>query len=404
MTLAEATPQIRERLILDKKRQQAPGRRASRSWPRSAPARTPQQAAAAHGLVRVQQAGPFTRGAQNPALGQASAAVGAAFGTPLNQVSGVVETEGGLFIVRPTARTAADQRRFNAEKQQIRVVGQHAAAPAGGRPVAGEPPPRRQDRGQPRQDPGPLVSRTIRTHGSGSATVHRSPASKSARDDEAPLSHEEGGASRIWRTRSNAPASAVRPRPPVSSAGAVPVNSVDQVEHSSTLTSAADSTDASQQFTPIRDDAIEMGPHLRSTPRNIFRNNGRTLPPWTPIELLRHCGTFGRADLLADEDEVSTFKKTDPQRTLKRLHRPPRHVCTSKSPNARSPRENPALSTQHSALPYDARHENEDAPAAADASSPSSPCRPTARSARPGPPPAPRARSGSRGGSPGGPP
>jgi len=119
MTLAEATPQIRERLILEKKRQQAraAGEQIVAEVRRG---KTLQQAAAARGLT-VQQAGPFTRGAQNPALGQASAAVGAAFGTPLNQVSGVVETEGGLFIVRPTARTAADQRRFNAEKQQIRV-------------------------------------------------------------------------------------------------------------------------------------------------------------------------------------------------------------------------------------------------------------------------------------------
>ncbi|HYH81869.1 MAG TPA: SurA N-terminal domain-containing protein [Longimicrobium sp.] len=118
MTLAQATPQIRERLILDKKRARAraEGERIVAEVRRG---KTLQQAAAARGLT-VQQAGPFTRGAPNPALGQASAAVGAAFGTPLNQVSGVVETEGGLYIVRPTQRTAADQARFNAEKQMMR--------------------------------------------------------------------------------------------------------------------------------------------------------------------------------------------------------------------------------------------------------------------------------------------
>lgn len=118
MTLAEATPQIRERLILDKKRQQAraEGEKIVREVRGG---KTLQQAAAARGLT-VQQAGPFTRGAPNPALGQASAAVGAAFGTPLNQVSNVVETEGGLYIVRPVQRTAADAARFNAEKQAMR--------------------------------------------------------------------------------------------------------------------------------------------------------------------------------------------------------------------------------------------------------------------------------------------
>ncbi len=118
MTVAEATPQIRERLILEKKRQQA--RVAGEKIVAEVRSgKTLQQAAAARGLT-VQQAGPFTRGAPNPALGQASAAVGAAFGTPLNQVSGVVETEGGLFIVRPTQRTAADPARFNAEKASMR--------------------------------------------------------------------------------------------------------------------------------------------------------------------------------------------------------------------------------------------------------------------------------------------
>jgi peptidyl-prolyl cis-trans isomerase D len=118
MTLAEATPQIRERLILEKKRQRARAE-GEKIVAEVRAGKTLQQAAAARGLT-VQQAGPFTRGAPNPGLGQASAAVGAAFGVPLNQVSGVVETEAGLYIVRPTQRTPADPARFNAEKQAMR--------------------------------------------------------------------------------------------------------------------------------------------------------------------------------------------------------------------------------------------------------------------------------------------
>ncbi|HET7234603.1 MAG TPA: SurA N-terminal domain-containing protein [Longimicrobium sp.] len=120
MTLAEATPQIREKLILDKKRQRARAE-GEKIVAEVRAGKTLQQAAAARGLS-VQTAGPFTRGAPNPALGQASAAVGAAFGTPLNQLSGVVETEGGLFIIRPTQRTAADPARFNAEKAAMRTA------------------------------------------------------------------------------------------------------------------------------------------------------------------------------------------------------------------------------------------------------------------------------------------
>ncbi|HEU4561677.1 MAG TPA: peptidylprolyl isomerase, partial [Longimicrobium sp.] len=118
MTLAEATPQIRERLILEKKRQRARAE-GEKIVSEVRGGSTLQQAAARRGLS-VLTAGPFSRGAPNPALGQASAAVGAAFGVPLNQVSGVVETEAGLYIVRPTQRTGADQARFNAEKGMMR--------------------------------------------------------------------------------------------------------------------------------------------------------------------------------------------------------------------------------------------------------------------------------------------
>jgi peptidyl-prolyl cis-trans isomerase D len=120
MTLAEARPQITSTLILQKKRDQA--RAEGQKIVAAVRAGTPlAQAAAARGLA-VETAGPFTRVQENPALGQGTPAVGAAFGTPIGQVSDVVESPGGLFIVRPTARTAADARQFAQQKEQMRAV------------------------------------------------------------------------------------------------------------------------------------------------------------------------------------------------------------------------------------------------------------------------------------------
>ncbi|MFL5541982.1 MAG: peptidylprolyl isomerase [Longimicrobiaceae bacterium] len=120
MTLAEAAPAIREQLILRKKRERARAE-GERMVAEVKGGKTLQQAAAARGLT-VQREGPFTRLEPNRTFGQASAAVGAAFGTPLNQVSNVVETAAGLFIVRPVARTAASAAEFARDRGQIRQV------------------------------------------------------------------------------------------------------------------------------------------------------------------------------------------------------------------------------------------------------------------------------------------
>jgi peptidyl-prolyl cis-trans isomerase D len=78
------------------------------------------QVAAARGLT-VGVAGPFARVEPNPVLGQANAAIGAAFGTPVGQVSRVVETPTGLFIIRPTQRVPADRKAWEAQKEQQRA-------------------------------------------------------------------------------------------------------------------------------------------------------------------------------------------------------------------------------------------------------------------------------------------
>ena len=119
MTLAEATPQIRRDLIVRKKRAQA--RVAGEKMVAEVRAgRSLAQVTAARGLT-VGVAGPFARVEPNPVLGQANAAIGAAFGTPVGQVSRVVETPTGLFIIRPTQRVPADRKAWEAQKVQQRA-------------------------------------------------------------------------------------------------------------------------------------------------------------------------------------------------------------------------------------------------------------------------------------------
>jgi peptidyl-prolyl cis-trans isomerase D len=118
--LAEATPQIRRQLMLETKRAQV--REIGRQMAAEVRGgKSLQQVATERGL-QLQSAGPFTRVGFNPAFGQANAAVGAAFGTPINQVSNVVETTAGLFLIQPTERTQADREAWEAQKEQQRTI------------------------------------------------------------------------------------------------------------------------------------------------------------------------------------------------------------------------------------------------------------------------------------------
>jgi peptidyl-prolyl cis-trans isomerase D len=121
LSLQEATPEIRRQLIVEKKRAQA--RQIGQQIVAEARGgkKTLEQAARERGLT-VESYGPFTRLSPNPVFGQATAAVGAAFGTPVGKISDVVETPAGLFIVRPTARTEADRQQFDAQKEQLRMA------------------------------------------------------------------------------------------------------------------------------------------------------------------------------------------------------------------------------------------------------------------------------------------
>lgn len=118
--LKEATPEIRRRLIVEKKRERA--KQIGRQIVAEARGGKTLEAAAQTRGLQVEALGPFTRIAPNPVFGQATAPVGASFGTPLGKVSDVAESPAGLFIIRPRARTEADRKAFDAQKQQVRMA------------------------------------------------------------------------------------------------------------------------------------------------------------------------------------------------------------------------------------------------------------------------------------------
>jgi peptidyl-prolyl cis-trans isomerase D len=118
--LAEATPEIRRQLILEKKREEA--RRIGQQMVAEVRGGKPLEQAAAERGLSVERAGPFTRTGFNPAFGQANAATGAAFGLPLGQVSDVVSTPAALFVVRPVERTDADRQAFEQDRERLRQL------------------------------------------------------------------------------------------------------------------------------------------------------------------------------------------------------------------------------------------------------------------------------------------
>lgn len=116
--LAQATPSIRM-LMEQRKRREAARADAEAMLGEIRQGRTLEQVAEARGL-QVERSGPFTRIAQNPRLGQANAATGAAFGTPIGQVGPPAVTTAGVFLIRPVERTEADQREWERQKAQQR--------------------------------------------------------------------------------------------------------------------------------------------------------------------------------------------------------------------------------------------------------------------------------------------
>ncbi len=116
--LAEATPEVRRQVIVDKKLAQA---RAigQQIVTEVRGGKSLEDAARERGLT-IETAGPFTRVGFNPAFGQANAVTGAAFGVPIGEVSDVVGTPGGYYIIRPTERQEADRAAFEEQKEALR--------------------------------------------------------------------------------------------------------------------------------------------------------------------------------------------------------------------------------------------------------------------------------------------
>ncbi len=120
ISLEAATPEIRRQLILEKKREQA--RQIGQQMVQEVRGGKSLEVAASERGLTVEQAGPVTRTGFNPAFGQANAATGAAFGVPIGEISDVVDTPGGLFIIRPTQRTQASREQFELQKEQLRQM------------------------------------------------------------------------------------------------------------------------------------------------------------------------------------------------------------------------------------------------------------------------------------------
>lgn len=121
-SLAQATPSIRA--ILENEKRVAAGKaEAEKMLAEIRQGRTLEQVAQARGLT-VQRSQPFTRVDANPVFGQANAAIGAAFGTPIGRVGPVAATPSAVFLVRPVSRTQADRRTWEQQKSEQRQQAQ----------------------------------------------------------------------------------------------------------------------------------------------------------------------------------------------------------------------------------------------------------------------------------------
>ena len=116
--LKEATPEITELVKQEKKLERAKefGRTVVEKITKGA---TLDQAAQQSNL-KVAAVGPFTRLEFVPGLGRANPAIGTAFGLKPGQTSGLVESDGVLYIIQTVEKTEADRAEFDAQKEAAR--------------------------------------------------------------------------------------------------------------------------------------------------------------------------------------------------------------------------------------------------------------------------------------------
>lgn len=120
LSLEEARPTIRSRLMMQKKQER--GRELGDAIARAVSGGMPLADAAREHGAEAGTAGPFTRADFVPGLGAANAAIGAAFGLQRpGQTSGAVEAEGRIYVLRLIERTEADQAAWEEQKEIQRV-------------------------------------------------------------------------------------------------------------------------------------------------------------------------------------------------------------------------------------------------------------------------------------------
>jgi peptidyl-prolyl cis-trans isomerase D len=117
--LEEARPNIRAELMARKKLERARVE-GQRMVDLIRAGNALDEVAAAAGIP-VHEAGPFTRLSFVPGLGQANPAIGTAFGLAPGQTSGLVESDGKLFIIQVVERRDADRQQFEAQKDFLRA-------------------------------------------------------------------------------------------------------------------------------------------------------------------------------------------------------------------------------------------------------------------------------------------
>jgi parvulin-like peptidyl-prolyl isomerase len=124
LTLEEATPSIRALLATQKKRDRTRGM-GHQVVDLIEGGATLEEAAEEAGLP-VRSAGPFNRLQFVPGVGSGNAAIGAAFGLPLGEVSGLIETQDAFYVIRVTERTEASREAWQEQlpQQRQQVVSQ----------------------------------------------------------------------------------------------------------------------------------------------------------------------------------------------------------------------------------------------------------------------------------------
>lgn len=119
LPLASARPAIEQVLYFEKKQERVA--QEGQAIVEQIRAGEPLPNAAADAGLQVRQAGPFARNDFVPGLGRYNAAIGAAFGLEVGEVTDVVATPANSFILELLSRTAADSLAWVEQRQQQRA-------------------------------------------------------------------------------------------------------------------------------------------------------------------------------------------------------------------------------------------------------------------------------------------